>query len=89
MRQKMDNQKAKDIIEFNRHIVYKPPAAFTYLRHYIYRRENPYLRDTLLAIYRFIDNLNALIIYRNKYCFFLDNKHLTYKVRKRAGGEGS
>lgn len=81
----MDTKTAKEIIAYNREFIYHPPAAYPFIDYYL----DDKLKETLLAVYRFINKLNSLIIYRNKYCFFLDSKHLTYGARRKAGGEGT
>lgn len=73
------------IIKTNRAVVYHVPAAYPYIKAYL----DVELKSTILAVYRFINRLDELIIYRNRFCFFMDSKRLTYGVRKKAGGEAT
>lgn len=78
----LESENAKEIITDNQQTIYhlsekKYPCITHYLKGSVYH--------TLLDVMKFIKSVNV-IIYKHKYVFVLDNKRLTYKVRKKSGG---
>ena len=73
-------EKAKNVIRFNREVVYHLPPRYEALKHYL----SGALRETLLAVFRFILK-HDVIIAKHKYLFFVDNKKLAYGIRKKHG----
>ena len=70
----------KQTIRYNREILYHIPAAYEHLKRYVGTGKP--LRDTLLAVLRYIESLNVMII-GHRYIFFVSNKTWTHKVRKK------
>ena len=81
---KLTVESAKEIIEYNRNILYHIPVKYKYLNEYLQGS----LRETLFAVFKFISD-KQIIIANHKYIFFADNKTLTYKVRKKNSGEAT
>lgn len=71
-------ENAKQIIEDNIYLIYHIPKRYKAINYYL----SGSLRHTLLSIFNFCKKLDV-IIYKNHYCYFLDTKTLTLKVRKR------
>jgi hypothetical protein len=81
---KLTTESAREIIEYNRSILYHLPVKYEYLNHYLQGS----LRGTLLSVFKFISDKQILIV-DHKYIFFADNKTLTYKARKKSSGEST
>lgn len=77
---KIFSKTSEEIIERNRKILYHLSVRYAYLEQCLTES----LRDTLLAIYKFI-RPKSLIWYQGYYIFFVYNKKLTYGVRKSSG----
>lgn len=81
---KLTVESARNIIEYNRHILYHIPVKYKYLNEYLQGS----LRETLFSVFKFVAD-KKIIIADHKYLFFADNKTLTYKVRKKSSGEAT
>ena len=85
----LTQEKALQIIEANRKILYHIPSGYPTIRYYL---GSGYLRETLLKILLFLRNLyrkqdgeNHIIIEDEKYEFFIANTKLSFYVRKSSG----
>lgn len=67
-----------NLINYNRNRIYHLPEKYESLNHYLHTP----IRQTLLSILRFL-NHTELIYYNNRYVFFMANRTLTYKIRRR------
>lgn len=67
---------AKAILEHNLQILYHIPNRYQNLT-----RALKNVRKDLLAIYKYIKGIDP-IIWKQKYVWYIDNRHLTYKIRK-------
>lgn len=74
----------RETIEYNRKVLYHVPAKYKYLNHYL----NSSIRDTLMAVYKFVDAGNIMVI-DNQYTFFCDTSTLTHKVRRKETGRAT
>ena len=86
---KLTQERAGEIIEANRKILYHIPSGYPAIRYYL---ESGYLRDTLFAIYRFLkrqytkqDGNKHIIIDGHRYEFFVDNRRLSFGIRNSSG----
>lgn len=78
---KLTTKSRKNLIEYNRKIIYYVPRKYKYLNEYL---KNSWLRDTLLKVYSFIAD-KEMIIANHKYLFFADNTTLSYRIRNSSG----
>lgn len=76
----MNTDRAKEIINENRYIIYHLPKKYSYLGRLL---EDERVKNTLLSIYKFISN-KEIIIYKHKYEFFLSTQQIS-KIRKKTG----
>ena len=82
---RLEPSEAKKIVKGNQEKIWHFPSnKYPSIAHYL----SGSVRDTLLSILKFIKKVDV-IIYKHKYVFFLDNKRLTYGVRKKSGGTGT
>ena len=78
---KLTAKTRKNLIDYNRKIIYHLPKKYKYLNEYL---KNSWLRDTLLKVYFFIAD-KEMIVASHKYLFFADNITLSYRVRNSSG----
>lgn len=78
-------QSGQEIARRNLQRVYHLPKRYEAINKYL---TTGTLRDTLYRIFNYIKD-KQIIIDKHRYEFLLDTKSLTYKVRKRNGGDGT
>lgn len=81
---KLTIESAHSIVEHNLEAIHYIPAEYENLNYYIQGS----LRQTLKKVLEYISD-KQIVIADHKYIFFFDNKRLTYKVRRKSGGEAT
>ena len=91
---KLTQERAGEIIEANIQTLYHLPSGYPGIDYYLGsgHPKNEYLRNTVLKILQFLRSLyknpdgdNHIIIDGHRYEFFVDNKRLSFRIRKSSG----
>ncbi len=77
-RHRITPDQKKRVLEINRRILYRIPSEYKYLSKIL----TDDIRTDLLSLYKWIDKVE-IFRYEGKYTFILDNKKLTYQIRRK------